>query len=109
MAALKTGVAFFAGSLAPTGFVNATVQCGSGLARDGGVSVDIHVECEIAFAGKPRSYRGSAVWRRLRYVDVIQHPIHRQLGQHDDLLNRQERMPLRCLDIRGNVAGHDAR
>jgi len=39
---------------------------------------------------------------------VIEHSVHRQFGENDDLLNRQNRAPLRQVDVGGNVAGHQA-
>ena len=39
---------------------------------------------------------------------IIQHAIHRQFSEHDDLLNRQNRPPLRQVDVGGDVAGHEA-
>ncbi|TBN48408.1 hypothetical protein EYC95_07905 [Pseudomonas sp. BGI-2] len=35
------------------GFDNTTKNCGSGLARDSGVTVNLVVECYSAFASKP--------------------------------------------------------
>ncbi len=39
---------------------------------------------------------------------VIQHAVHGQFGEHDDLLDRQNRAPLRQVDVGGDVAGHEA-
>jgi hypothetical protein len=36
-------------------------MCGSGIAREGGVSASIDVGCAGLFAGKPRSYKGGVV------------------------------------------------
>ena len=38
-------------------------------------------------------------------VNPIQRPIHRQLGQHDDLLNRQRRIALGPAQLIGKVTG----
>ncbi|VVM70079.1 hypothetical protein PS655_01761 [Pseudomonas fluorescens] len=38
-------------------------------------------------------------------INPIQRPIHRQLGQHDDLLNRQRRIPLGPAQLIGKVTG----
>ena len=42
-------------------------------------------------------------------LNPIQHPIHRQLRQHDDLLNRHQRMPLRPLQTRRKITAHHTR
>lgn len=39
---------------------------------------------------------------------VIQCAVHREFGEHDDLLDRQNRASLRQFDVGGNVAGHEA-
>ena len=36
-------------------------------------------------------------------INPIQRPIHRQLGQHDDLLNRQRRIALRPAQLIGKI------
>jgi len=38
-------------------------------------------------------------------INPIQRPIHRQLGQHNDLLNRQRRIALRPAQVIGKVTG----
>ncbi len=38
-------------------------------------------------------------------INPIQRPINRQLGQHDDLLNRQRRIALRPAQLIGKVTG----
>jgi hypothetical protein len=49
---------------------------------------------------------GSAMRRRFWYGDVIQHSIHRQLGQHDDLLNRHCRVPMWPFQIPRKITRH---
>ena len=44
----------------------------------------------------------------LGHLDVIQHPVHCQFRQHDDLLNRHHRVPMWPFQITREVAGHDA-
>ena len=39
------------------------------------------------------------------WINPIQRPIHRQLGQHDDLLNRQRRIALGPAQLIGKVTG----
>ena len=39
------------------------------------------------------------------WINPIQRPIHRQLDQHDDLLNRQRRIALRPAKLIGKVTG----
>ncbi len=53
--------------------------------------------------------QGAVVCCRLADFYIIQHSVHRQFGEHDDLLNGQNRPALRGVDVRGDVAGHDAR
>src|SRR5471030_1912993 len=46
-----------------------------------------------------------AVWRRFRQFDVIEHPVHRQLGQHDDLLDSHGSVPVGTFQAGGKEIG----
>ncbi|MNF94450.1 hypothetical protein D3C84_771610 [compost metagenome] len=79
------------------------------LARDCGGSVDIHAECDAAIASKlPQGYSLLAVTRLALRIEIIQRAIHRQLAQHDDLRNAQQRIAMRTLQKPRKVTGHDA-
>ncbi len=58
--------------------------------------------------GQFRAYGGLAVYWKLWDFVVIQHAIHGQFGEHDDLLDRQDRAALWQVDVGGDVAGHQA-
>ena len=45
--------------------------------------------------------------RRLRRIQPIQRPIHRQFPQHDHLRNPQQRMATRPLQMIHQIVGHD--
>jgi len=98
---------------------NHTKSCGSGLAREGGVSVNINADCHDAFASKPAPTLDSdcllvfalpdkTAQPLFLRVEVIQRPIHRQLTQHDDLRNPQQRVAMRAFQKSRKVTGHDA-
>jgi len=55
-------------------------------------------ECSRSLAGRFRQGGLAVCWGAV-YFDVIEHPIHCQLSQHDDLLNGQDRAPLRKVDV----------
>ncbi len=40
-------------------------------------------------------------------LQIIQHPIHRQLPEHDQLRNPQQHMPLRRVEHPREIIGHD--
>ncbi|PTS96660.1 hypothetical protein DBR24_18530 [Pseudomonas sp. HMWF006] len=69
-----------------------TVPCGSGLAREG---VSGH---NALLSPCHRSLL-------LRQLQIIQRPVHRQLTQHDQLRNPQQRPALRCRQQGGGVMG----
>lgn len=60
-----------------------------------------------------RSYKGNAFHLLAKNdktvsglrINPIQRPIHRQLGQHNDLLNRQRRITLGPTQLIGKVTG----
>ena len=88
---LKTCVgceAAFASKLAPTGsacrhrFVIDPNPCGSGLARE-----DV--------SSRNASLRACHRSLLLRQLQIIHHPIHRQLAEHDQLRDTQQRPALR--------------
>ena len=49
---------------------------------------------------------GLAVWRGFGQFEVIHHPVRRQLGEHDYLLDRHGRVPVRAFQIAGEIARH---
>ena len=42
-----------------------------------------------------------------RHLKGIQHPIHRQLTEHNQLRNPRQHMPMRAVHQPGEVIGHD--
>ena len=84
------------------------INCRIEPARDSGVSDTVNVECADVFASRLAPTGESVVGWGLGYFVVIQRPIHGQFGEHDDLLDRQNRSSLREFDVGGDVAGHEA-
>ena len=84
------------------------INCRIEPARDSGVSDTVNVECADVFASRLAPTGESVVGWGLGYFVVIQRAIHRQFGEHDDLLDRQNRSSLREFDVGGDVAGHEA-
>ena len=44
--------------------------------------------------------------RLSRHLQIVQHPVHGQLPQHDQLRNAQQHMPMRAVHQPGEVGGH---
>ena len=89
---------------------NGMEPCGSELARDYGITFSIGVDWYTAIASKlaPTGLFVVASTGLFLRIEIIQRPIHRQLAQHDDLRNAQQRIAMRALQKPRKVTGHDA-
>jgi hypothetical protein len=41
------------------------------------------------------------------WINPVQRPVYRELGKHDDLLDRQRRTALRTTELISQITGHD--
>ncbi|MNK46887.1 hypothetical protein D3C87_656820 [compost metagenome] len=88
---------------------NGMEPCGSLLAIAVGQSTSmLNVMQPSRASSLPQGYSLLAVTRLALRIEIIQRPIHRQLAQHDDLRNPQQRIAMRALQKPRKVTGHDA-